>query len=948
MSEQIVVPDKMVPHNVEAEQAVLGALLIDPDAVFKVNTFLRADDFYVERHRWLYDSIITLYDRGEAVDLVTLCDELERREQLAELGGAAYITSLINATPTALNVEHYGHIVERTSTLRRLIGAAGEIAALAYEDSENVDEVVDRAEQILFGVSQQRITRDIMPIKDVVAAYYDRVDHLYQHKGETIGVPTGFRNIDKLLGGLQNSDLIIVAARPGMGKCVTADTRLVDPHTGQLFTIEELVRRRRADLLTLSRDYRLVPSRAADFVDDGLKPVYRVRTALGREIKVTLTHPFLTLSGWRPLGQLHAGDAVAVPREIPVFGQDDAPAYQVKVLAYLLADGCLTGNSPQFTNSDPVLRDDYTAAALRFPGTKQRVIDSRGQRTPTVYITRDVDALASERQRFARRLRDLRQARARTQANVAEAVGVTLGAVQQWEAGNCVPSQERLARIGTLFDVPPEQLAPNGRASISGISPNSLAMWLREQGVWGKAASEKCVPACVFGYTRSKLALFLNRLFACDGSVYIQHGKQGVISYSTISFTLSRDVQHLLLRFGIIAKLRHRQIKYHDGVRRSYQLRITGAPNLARFVDEIGALGKEPAIDQVRAYVEQTPSNTNLDTIPLEVWDEVEQAKGNRSWSSVYADMGLPPTSNIHAHQRSPSRERLLAIARALGSDHLASLAQSDVYWDRIVSIEPLGKRQVYDLTVPGTHNFCADDMIVHNTSLLLSFALNAARKYDQRVAIFSLEMSAEQLVQRLISAETGIDSQRLRIGNLREEEWPTFIQATGALSDTMIFIDDTPSISAMQVRTKSRRLYAEYGLDLIVVDYLQLMQGDRRTENRVQEISYLSRALKGLARELNIPVVVASQLSRAVEQRNDKRPMLSDLRESGSIEQDADVVVFIYREEYYTPETDQANIAEVIVSKHRNGPTGMVPLYFRKELAQFLEVEFLREELDF
>jgi replicative DNA helicase len=451
MSEQVIVPDKMVPHNIEAEQAVLGALLIDPDAIFRVNTFLRADDFYVERHRWLYDSILALHDRGEAVDFVTLCDELERREQLAELGGAAYITWLIDATPTALNVEHYGRIVERTSTLRRLIGAAGEIAALAYEDNDDVDEVVDRAEQILFGVSQQRITRDIVPIRDVVSEYYDRVNYLYEHKGETIGVPTGFRQVDKLLGGLQNSDLIIVAARPGMGK-----------------------------------------------------------------------------------------------------------------------------------------------------------------------------------------------------------------------------------------------------------------------------------------------------------------------------------------------------------------------------------------------------------------------------------------------------------------------------------------------------------------TSLLLSFALNAARKYNQRVAIFSLEMSAEQLVQRLISAETGIDSQRLRIGNLREEEWPNFIQATGALSDTMIFIDDTPSISSMQVRTKARRLYAEYGLDMIVIDYLQLMQGDRRTENRVQEISFLSRTLKGLARELNIPVVVASQLSRAVEQRNDKRPMLSDLRESGSIEQDADIVIFIYRDEYYSPETDQANIAEIIVSKHRNGPTGMVPLFFRKEQAQFLEVEFLREDLEF
>jgi replicative DNA helicase len=149
-------------------------------------------------------------------------------------------------------------------------------------------------------------------------------------------------------------------------------------------------------------------------------------------------------------------------------------------------------------------------------------------------------------------------------------------------------------------------------------------------------------------------------------------------------------------------------------------------------------------------------------------------------------------------------------------------------------------------------------------------------------------------------------------------------------------------------VRTKARRLYAEYGLDLLIIDYLQLMQSDRRTENRVQEISFLSRALKGLARELNIPLVVASQLSRAVEQRNDKRPLLSDLRESGSIEQDADIVMFIYRDDYYTPETEHPNIAEIIISKHRNGPTGMVPLFFKKELAQFLEVEMFREDLEF
>ena len=171
----------------------------------------------------------------------------------------------------------------------------------------------------------------------------------------------------------------------------------------------------------------------------------------------------------------------------------------------------------------------------------------------------------------------------------------------------------------------------------------------------------------------------------------------------------------------------------------------------------------------------------------------------------------------------------------------------------------------------------------VGKTCLMLNMALNAARRFHQRVAIFSLEMSNEQIVQRLVSGETGIDSQRLRLGDLHDDEWGLFVQATNALSDAAIYMDDTPSISALQLRTKARRLHAEFGLDLIIIDYLQLMTGDNRSENRVQEISYLSRSLKGLARELNVPVLVASQLSRAVEQRSDKRPVLSDLRESGS-----------------------------------------------------------------
>lgn len=444
-------PNKPVPHNIEAEEAVLGALLIDPDAILRVSTFLEPSHFFLQRHQWIYEAIRQLHERREPTDLITLTDELRRQGRLEDVGGAAALADLSSVTPTSIHVEYYGKIIERTAVLRRLIDGATKIAQLAYEDVDDVEEIIDRAESIVFGVSEQRASKDLKPIRTAIDTYFDRIEYLSQHQGEIVGIPTGLKDLDKLLGGMQRSDLLILAGRPGMGK-----------------------------------------------------------------------------------------------------------------------------------------------------------------------------------------------------------------------------------------------------------------------------------------------------------------------------------------------------------------------------------------------------------------------------------------------------------------------------------------------------------------TSLGLSIALQAARKWDKRIAIFSLEMSDEQLVQRLLSAETGIDSQRLRLGQIREQEWPVLMQATQLLANTSVFIDDTPAISVMELRTKARRIEAEYGLDLIIVDYLQLMRGSARSENRQQEISFISRSLKELARELKVPVLALSQLSRAVESRHDKHPMLSDLRESGSIEQDADVVMFVYRDEIYNPDTEFPNIAEIIVAKHRSGPVGQFQVYFKKELTQFIDLETRTQPLDY
>lgn len=229
----------------------------------------------------------------------------------------------------------------------------------------------------------------------------------------------------------------------------------------------------------------------------------------------------------------------------------------------------------------------------------------------------------------------------------------------------------------------------------------------------------------------------------------------------------------------------------------------------------------------------------------------------------------------------------------------------------------------------------------VGKTAFALNVAQNVAHKTGENIAIFSLEMGAEQLVMRLLCAEGNIDAQRLRTGTLTDDDWGKLTMAMGSLSSSGIFIDDTPGVRISDIRSKCRRLKQEHGLGMILIDYLQLILGSGRAgENRQQEVSEISRSLKQLARELQVPVIALSQLSRGVEQRQDKRPMMSDIRESGSIEQDADIVAFLYRDDYYDKESENKNIIEIIIAKQRNGPTGTVSLAFVKEYNKFVNLE--------
>ena len=251
------------------------------------------------------------------------------------------------------------------------------------------------------------------------------------------------------------------------------------------------------------------------------------------------------------------------------------------------------------------------------------------------------------------------------------------------------------------------------------------------------------------------------------------------------------------------------------------------------------------------------------------------------------------------------------------------------------------------DFKTSGLHNsdliLVAARPAMGKTAFGLNIVLHAAIHAHVPVAIFNLEMSKDQLVNRMLACEAMVDSQKMRTGKLEDSDWQKIAKALGPMSEAPIYIDDTPGASIMDIRSKSRRLKLEKNLGLIMIDYLQLMQGRGRSESRQQEVSEISRSLKILAKELHVPIICLSQLSRAAETRTDHRPMLSDLRESGAIEQDADIVMFLYRDDYYNPETEKKNIAEVIISKHRNGSTGTVELAWLGQYTKFANLEKYR-----
>lgn len=861
--------DPGAPFSQEAEEAVIGSILIDPSAYMSVAAFLKANDFFLLRHQYIWQAFEHLNNRAEPIDLITLAEQLENMQVLDTIGGRAYLIQISNNTATSVYAEVYGRLVERTSIRRKLMVTADEIKKLAMDEALNIDTVVGEAESKLFTVTETQVQRDFVPMWDALSDYYDRMEYMLQHKNEAAGVPTGYRDLDALLGGFQKSDLLIFAGRPGMGKCVTGDT-LIHTATG-IRTIESLkphnVIGEKDDeggiYYPLEMDV-LTPEgvrTTSHFYDAGQKPCLKVTTRAGYQNSGTYNHQLLVLNKqgekvWKRIEDLQIGDYLAVQRHEALWGNETSlPHSEYKLdnwrnthrpnipetltpdfayyLGMLIGDGCLTNkNYIKFSSADEYLLEEFYTW------------------------------------------------------------GESLG------------------------------LQPRHNKNYDHAMGSSVFYkWLAQVGVKGYS-HEKIVPNIILQSPENCVRAFIQGLFDTDGHAESQNG---YIQHMTTSEELAHQVQILLLQFGIVSKLSRKENDYLG----AWGIRITGN-NARKFYDRIGFRLKRK---QEKKHLLPEVSNGNIDVVPY-----LPERKSTIPKSEK---------TNLYRYfngKRKASYQTLTRIAEY--APEVQHLLEPEFYWDEIVSIEDDGIQQCYDLVVPETHSYIANGIVSHNTSWLLTTAMNVAR-FGGRVAIFTMEMGVEQMTQRMMAMETGINVQKLRLARLNPQEAARFTEAVGRISGHHIFIDDSPAISPMEMRTKCRRLKHEYGLDLVIVDYMQLMNaGGSYENNRVQEISFISRNLKELARELNVPLISAAQLSRAVEQRQDKRPVLSDLRESGSIEQDADIVMFLYRDEVYNEATEFPNQADVIVSKHRNGPTGVVSLYFEKSLTKFMDASVHRVDL--
>jgi replicative DNA helicase len=777
--------ERTPPHDIVAERCVLGGMLLSRDAIADVIETITPRDHYRPAHQIVHEVILDLYGRGEPADAVTVAAELSKRGEIGRVGGADYLHTLIASVPTAANAGYYARIVRERAILRRLVEVGTRIVQLGYTGDADADQLVDQAQAEIFAVTDRRVSEDYLPLSEIMPGALDEIEAIGSRGGGMTGVPTGFADLDSLTNGLHPGQMIVIAARPALGKALALDTPLPTP--GGWTTMGEV---QTGDWL-LAADGTPTQVVAATDVMTG-RPCYEVRFDDGTAIVADAEHGWLTgtiasptsahVAAVKTTGEIAAsmragGDhrlshVVALPSALQLPEADlPLPPY---VFGVWLGHGASA--VAQFTSADPEI---------------VMLIEAGGIEAPRL----------SSHQRYGLRLLDVRQ-------------------------------------------------PPASRGSVQAI--------LRTLGVLGN----KHIPVEYLRGSEAQRRALLAGLLDTDGTV----DPAGSLHVTLTSRRLASDLRELVLSLGY-------------------------------------------RCDWSQEPVEgSSPQSALRYTVTFTTSDDVFRLERKQIAHKEHRSDGTTP----HTRRR------------------------------HITAVEPVPSVPVRCVQVDSPdHLYLASRSMIptHNSTLALDLARAAAIKNRMTVVIFSLEMSRNEITMRLLSAEAKVALHTIRTGQLTDDDWSRLARRMSEVADAPLFIDDSPNMSLMEIRSKCRRLKQRNDLRLVIIDYLQLMSSPKRVENRQQEVSEMSRSLKLLAKELETPVIAVSQLNRGPEQRTNKQPMISDLRESGSIEQDADMVILLHREDAYERESPRAGEADLIVAKHRNGPTATVTVAFQGHYSRFVDM---------
>jgi replicative DNA helicase len=807
-------PGRIPPHDLDAEMSVLGSILLDPLSIAKVLQFLHPEDFYRENNGQIYRAALDLFAGGEPIDNVTLAAQLQTMGLLDRVGGRAQLASMQGAVPTSANIEYYGRIVKEKAYKRRLISAGGNIAGFGYDDSVEAEQAINQAQSLVFGVADDRDQRELARLYDLLGPAMERISLQMESGQGIVGIPSGFHDLDRMTGGFKDSDLIIVAGRPAMGKtswllnvglhaaleakravaifslemskeqlterllteqaqidaqrmhrgllseaefdrvsnalgplgeaaiyiddtpvmdeltlqlkarqakmrhnvdlilldylqlmhgrsrgddnrvqevsaisralkglarelripvvaisqlsrapeqrpdkrpilsdlresgCLAGDTPVYLPDSGTYVPIRDLVGKSGFRVLALDKGWwRMDARNVTNAFSTGVKPIFKLTTRLGRSVRATANHKFLTMEGWRRLDELKVGDHIALPRVLQGPEEDTMSRAELGLLGHLIGDGCtLATHAIQYTTKDPTLADEVVRLATELFGGSVRPRIKQERTWIQVYL----------------------------------------------------PATKHLTH---------------------GVH-SPVRVWLEELGAFGLRSHQKFVPTKVFNQSLSGVATFLRHLWATDGCVRLNFDHYASIYYASSSENLAGDVQSLLLRLGINARLsRHSQgVKGRD----QFHVTITGHDEMIAFLEIVDVLGHEKSVHRslVLEYLVTRERKTNRDIIPAKVWSSMAQpamAANHITQRTMQAGLGMSYMGQ-RIFAQNVSRERTKRVAEVVGSAEMEMLAVSDVYWDRIASVQADGIEEVFDLTVEDLHNFVSGNVIVHNS----------------------------------------------------------------------------------------------------------------------------------------------------------------------------------------------------------------------------------------